>query len=102
MRYTWDEQKNSENRAKHGISFELATLVFGDPHQVTVPDPCEADERWDTIGVVKGVVEVFVAHTISEQEDENGEIEEEIRIISARRATRRERDKYYEHYESCR
>jgi uncharacterized protein len=84
MRIVWDEEKNRGNRAKHGVSFELASFVFGDPLQMSQPDPCESEDRWQTLGLV-GVV-----HTV--KEEENGE--EEIRIISARKATKLEREAY--------
>lgn len=95
MRFVWDEQKNELNLAKHGISFELATLVFDDPLQVTLLDPYEDEERWRTLGVVDGVLMLLVVHAVREEVDENGEYQdEEIRIISARRATRAERQNY--------
>ena len=91
MRFIWDEQKNQLNLAKHGISFELASFVFDDPLQVTVVDPYGDEERWRTLGVVDGVLMLLVVHTVREEIDENGEYQdEEIRIISARRATRAE------------
>lgn len=97
MRFVWDKQKNELNLAKHGISFELATLVFDDPLQVALLDPYEDEERWRTLGVVDGVLILLVVHTVREEVDENGEYQdEEIRIISARRATRAERQIYEE------
>lgn len=95
MRFVWDEKKNELNLAKHGVSFELAALVFDDPLQVTVRDPYENEGRWRTLGVVDGVLMLLVVHTIREEVNENGEYQdEEIRIISARRATRAERQIY--------
>lgn len=97
MRFTWDEQKNASNLAKHGVSFQRATLVFDDPRAVSLLDAYELEERWLTIGLVNGVVVLVVVHTLqelahkNENEDEN---EEEVRIISARKATRREREIY--------
>lgn len=99
MRFTWDEQKNAGNLAKHGVSFERATLVFRDPSAVSLTDDYELEERWLTIGLVNGVVVLVVVHTLeqpahktgNEDDDEN---EEEVRIISARKATRREREVY--------
>jgi uncharacterized DUF497 family protein len=41
MTFEWDEAKNRRNRAKHGVSFEAATLVFDDPHAVGVPQHTE-------------------------------------------------------------
>jgi len=95
MRFVWDERKNESNLAKHGISFELAALVFDDPLQVTTRDSYEHEERWRTLGVVDGVLMLVVIHTVKEEVDEDGEYQdEEIRIISARRATSTERENY--------
>ena len=97
MRFTWDETKNRSNQKKHaGIAFEEAAHVFRDPFRLTRQDRVEdGEERWQTIGVVHGVTVLLVAHTITE-DDEDGEPVEIIRIISARRATPKER-KHYEH-----
>lgn len=96
LRFTWDETKNRSNQSKHdGIAFEVAAQVFRDPLRLTRQDRFEGgEERWQTIGAVQGIVLLLVAHTIAENgpDDEQGE---EIRIISARRATPRER-KHYE------
>jgi len=98
-RFTWDEAKNRSNQKKHdGIAFEEAAHVFRDPFRLTRQDRIEdGEERWQTIGVVYGVTVLLVAHTITE--DDDGEPVEEIRIISARRATAKER-KHYEHENS--
>ena len=96
IRFTWDEAKNRSNQKKHdGIAFEEAAHVFRDPFRLTRQDRIEdGEERWQTIGVVHGVTVLLIAHTITE--DGEGEHIEEIRIISARRATPKER-KHYEH-----
>ena len=91
-RFAWDRAKSLTNRRKHGISFELAALVFFDPLHVSVQDRIEDGEvRWQTVGQVGGMMIVVVAHTIVEEE--NAEI---IRIVSARPATRKERKRYEE------
>jgi len=89
MRFVWDQEKSQRNRAKHKVSFELAKLVFDDPFHLSVLDPYEGEERWRTLGLVNGVVILLVAHTV---EEEDGE--EKIRIISARKATKVERQAY--------
>lgn len=94
MRWVWDEGKARSNLARHKVSFERAKLVFDDPHHVSLRDDCETEERWRTFGLVNGVVILVVVHTLEEHDDE-----EVIRIISARRATRRERQKYEHPYE---
>lgn len=93
--FAWDETKNRSNQRKHGgIAFEIAAQVFHDPLRLTRQDRIEdGEERWQTLGVVHGVTVLLVAHTITEDDDE-GEPIEVIRIISARRATPRERKRY--------
>ena len=100
MRFTWDETKNRSNQRKHdGISFEEAARVFSDPFRLTRQDRFESgEERWQTIGIVHGVTVLLVAHTITEENDD-GETVEEIRIISARRTTPKERKRYEQ--ENC-
>ena len=97
MRFEWDDEKNRVNIEKHGVSFELATLVFEDPLMRSVPDPFEHEERWRTMGMVCTSVIVLVVHTWSEEPaDGEEEPEEIVRIISARKATRLERKAYEE------
>jgi hypothetical protein len=87
-RFEWDENKNRANRAKHGISFEKAKLIFEDPNLITRQDrEVEGEQRWLTIGYAEGIL--AVAHTAQETG-----AEEIIRIISARRATAGERKLY--------
>lgn len=92
MRIEWTAAKNEGNRAKHGIDFETATLVFADPfHVAFVERVSGGEERWHAIGSIDGILVVVVAHTYGVEG-----AEEIIRIISARRATRREREVYGE------
>ena len=92
MQLTWDERKNQINTQKHGISFETAVLVFDDAQQVSRHDrTVDGELRWQTIGMVNGIHLLLVAHTMSVNGDE-----EIIRIISARKATPRERRVYAE------
>jgi uncharacterized protein len=92
MRIDWDPHKSRSNRRKHSVSFETASLVFEDPNQLSIQDRYEAgEERWQTMGLVNGIVVLIVAHTFS---DDGGE--EIVRIISARKATARERYRYHE------
>ena len=88
--FEWDEAKNQKNQKKHDVSFETASLIFDDPLRISMQDRhTNGEERWQTIGMVKGVLMLLVAHTIID-EDEC----EVIRIISAREVSRAERDKY--------
>ena len=95
VRFEWDEAKNLSNQRKHdGVSFEEARQVFQDPLHVSAPDRIEGGEqRWQTVGAVRGFVILVVAHTVTE-EDADGGSAEIIRIMSARRATPRERRRY--------
>ena len=50
MRWTWDEDKNAANKAKHGIGFETAQIVFQDALSITNFDRYEGEERFHTRG----------------------------------------------------
>jgi uncharacterized DUF497 family protein len=87
MQFEWDERKNRRNQRKHKVSFDTATLVFDDPRAVSVLDRIEqGEERWQTLGMAGGVLVLLVAHTYREVAGE-----EWTRIVSARKATPRER-----------
>lgn len=88
--FEWDENKNAANKRKHDISFELASLVFRDPLAVSELDTrFNNQEHWQTIGQVRNSW-ILVAHTY--QETNHGE--EIVRIISAREASSREKQRY--------
>ena len=92
LRFEWDPVKARSNRRKHGVTFEEAMHVFDDPHAHFEQDRSAGGElRWQAIGLVGGVVLLLVAHTVRE-EGRN----EVIRLISARRATGKERRQYGE------
>jgi len=92
MIITWDEKKNRQNTKKHRVSFDTAQLVFDDPLHTSVRDRLEeGEERWRTMGLVGSTVVLLVAHTYTEHGGE-----ETIRIISARKATKKERALYEE------
>ncbi len=94
-RFEWDPAKAASNLRKHRVSFGAAMRVFTDPCALTEQDRIEGGERrWQTLGMVEGHVLLLVAHTIDEDKDEDGEPIEIIRIISARRADRKERRRY--------
>ena len=91
MHFEWDEHKNRSNLEKHKISFETASLVFDDPQALSREDRVvDGEARWQTLGMVSGVV-VIVAHVYRDQDGD-----EVIRIISARKATANERRAYAE------
>ena len=90
MRIVWDQNKNRSNRAKHKVSFEVASLVFEDPlHLSRIDRIVDGEVRWQTIGMVGGVLLLLGAHT---GEDTDGEMD--VRIISARKADTHERKRY--------
>lgn len=87
MQFEWDAAKAASNLAKHGVSFERATLVFADPARLTTTDTRQTGERRDnTTGRVADVVLITVTHT-----DRSGVI----RIISASPASQQERKRYH-------
>ena len=89
MNFEWDATKAAKNLAKHGISFSEAALVFTDPRRLTVTDTRHQNEhRENTTGMIAEVIIVTVTHT-----DRVGVI----RIISARPASRQERNRYHAH-----
>ncbi|MGH7815917.1 MAG: BrnT family toxin [Candidatus Binatia bacterium] len=87
MKFEWDETKDRANRRKHGVSFEEATTVFGDPLAGTIIDPDHSvgEARYVTIGISTSNRLIVVSHT------EEGET---TRIISAREANLHERKAY--------
>ena len=87
MEFEWDVGKASSNLAKHGISFAEATTVFGDPLELTIPDPLHSDAEPRFVSVGLSEVGRFVVVTYAERG-------RRIRIISARQATPRERGQY--------
>ena len=96
MRWAWDQDKNDANLRAHGLTFGDAVFVFDDPMSATQEDPYPYEQRWRTIGMV-GTQVVMVVHTWPDLDTEGGE--ELGRIISARKATRLEREAYEEgHY----
>jgi uncharacterized DUF497 family protein len=89
--FEWDARKAAVNRTKHGVSFEEAATVFGDPDALDGPDLRHSGEepRFLRLGrAVTGRV-LIVAYTVRRRNDGEG-----IRIISARRASRQERAAY--------
>ena len=96
MRYEfdWDPKKAASNAAKHGVSFEDAMSVFLDPLALSRPDDGGGlgDERWITIGQIHDTKLLLVVHTYMGI----SEALAAIRIISARRPTKRETRQYEE------
>lgn len=89
--FVWDEDKNKKNIEKHGITFKTAARVFEDDLRIEYPDPdhSESEERYRTIGLVHDVLTVVYC---DRENKSTGEVD--IRIISARLATKLERNAY--------
>ena len=89
LSFEWDQNKAKSNLAKHGVSFEEASTVFGDPLSLTIPDPAhsQAEDRFIIIGHSHQRELLVVVHT------ERGD---NMRVVSAPRASRRERKTYEE------
>ena len=92
--FDWDPAKAESNRAKHGVSFEEAMTVFHDPLALSRPDEEHGanEERWVTLGQGRDGRLALVVHTFIEIDEDRAAI----RIISARRPTKRE-IRQYEH-----
>jgi len=89
LQFVWDRAKAAANLRKHGVGFEEAADAFDDPLSITIPDPdhSQGEERFLLVGRSRAGRLLVVAHT------ERGD---EIRLINARAATRRERQIYEE------
>ena len=83
--FSWDDRKNNANKKKHGVSFEEAQTVFFDENAIEYDDPdhSEEEDRYLMIGFSYRLRVFIIAYSLRE----NGK---EIRIISARRATKKE------------
>ena len=93
LSFDWDSRKNAANQRKHGISFEEATTVFSDEQALLIDDPEHSsdEERFILLGMSAVLRALVVCHCYREGEDA-------IRIISARKATRKERSVYAERW----
>lgn len=87
MKFEWDEKKAAENLRKHGVSFDEATTVFGDPLAITYHDPMHSieEDRFLTFGYSSSGRLIVVSHV------DRGD---RIRPMSARAVTRQERNDY--------
>ena len=93
LQITWDALKAQANIAKHGVTFAEAATVLLDPLAVTVFDAAHSqqEERWFTLGTSSEGKLLAVSHTYHQPSES---AQAEVRIISAREATRRERQQY--------
>ncbi len=93
MKFEWDENKNLINQRKHGISFEEARTVFHDVFAILFDDPDHSghEERFLIVGMSLSKGICLVSHCYRGNDDT-------IRIISARKATKREQSVYDEQF----
>ena len=94
MRYDfqWDSRKAKSNFRKHRISFEKAAAIFRDPNLLSIPDEehSATEERWLTTGLDENGTLLVLAHTFKDLSVSVCQI----RIISARKATKSEEEQY--------
>lgn len=90
--FEWDEDKAAANVRKHGTDFELAMTVFDDPHLITVADltHSETEDRWFSIGCASNGQILSIVYLWEEIDPALVEI----RLISARPATQKEKRRY--------
>ena len=89
MRFEWEPRKAAANLKKHGVTFQEAATVFGDPLAITFQDPdhSEEEERQMTYGLSQQMRLIVVSHT---------QRKDQMRIINARLMDRKERVIYEE------
>jgi uncharacterized DUF497 family protein len=87
VEFEWDSEKAAENLEKHGVDFQEASTIFGDPLEVTISDPghSEGEARFLSLGLSVKAQLLVVAYT---------EREGKVRIIHARVAAPKERRAY--------
>ena len=93
QKFEWDDEKDIINRRKHGVSFEEAATVFNDENGIFLDDPdhSETEDRFLLIGFSETARLLLVCHCYRENDAV-------IRIISARKATTREKAFYGEQF----
>jgi len=89
LRFEWDPEKAVDNARKHGVSFEEARTIFADEFGILLddPDPSTDEDRFVLLGLSTRLRTLVVAHCYRRPD-------EVVRIITARKATRKERDVY--------
>ena len=89
MKFEWDKNKAEINQQKHGIHFSEASTVFADPLEITINDPTHSIGEYRFLSIAKSEQGRLLVVSYTERQENN------IRIISARLATKQEK-KYYE------
>ena len=92
IRFLWDTKKDGANRRKHGIDFDEAKTVFYDPRAIQYfdPDHSEDEDRFILLGISARSNVLIICHCYREKESV-------VRIISARKADKKERENYRRH-----
>jgi len=95
IQFEWDDNKNRLNKQKHRVSFEEALTVFSDEHGLLISDPnhSEEEDRFLLLGLSIKLNTLVVCHCYRKSEDV-------IRIISARKASRKEQQQYWKRWKS--
>lgn len=90
--FEWDTVKARSNRNKHNVDFDEAATVFVDPNAISIfdPDHSEFEERWITMGISERGRLLIVNHTYLRENEETIKI----RVISSRKATKKETQIY--------
>lgn len=89
MDFEWNQEKAARNEKKHGITFSEATTVFGDPLELTISDPDHSSGEYRFLSIGRSNSGNLLVVSYTER------CQNQIRIISARKATGHEQ-KYYE------
>ena len=89
MKFEWDKNKAETNQKKHAVSFSEATTVFADPLEITINDPFHSISEYRFISIAKSAQGRLLVVSYTERQEHT------IRIISARLATKQEKN-YYE------
>ena len=93
MKFEWNVEKERINIQKHGVSFEQASYIFSDPYVLNMYDEehSQTEDRWISLGKTLNEVILVVAHTFRD-----GDGIDLVRVISARKATKREQQTYHD------
>ncbi len=89
MEFEWNQNKADNNEKKHGVSFSEASTVFGDPLELTISDLDHSEDEFRFLSLGRSALVNLLLVSYTEKQENN------IRIISARKATKHEK-KYYE------
>ena len=94
IQFEWNIEKENINITRHKLNFTDASHVFADVFQLNLYDADHSDDedRWVVIGEIPVMKIVVVVHTLAQ--GQHGE-DSRVRIISARKATRKEREAYF-------